>query len=223
MAKPKAAPSNGALVVERVEIDKLVPAPYNPRIELKPGDPEWDKLARSIDEFGTVELLVWNKRTGHVVGGHQRLAILKHRGDTHVSVSVVDLPPEREKALNLALNRLDGRWDNTKVLSVISELGDLDPTLIEVTGFEPGEIAALAGELERQLFEPVMPTLEANLVVEHGAVASAAASEKRRFIKPTEVRDITCPNCGKVFGLGGQLGELAAKTPGLQVSEPKPA
>lgn len=54
-------------------------APYNPRLDLKPGDPEYDKLAKVIGEFDLVEPLVWNKRTGNLVGGHQRLKILKAR------------------------------------------------------------------------------------------------------------------------------------------------
>lgn len=48
-------------------------AAYHPRVDLQPGDVEYKKLHRSIEEFGHVEPIVWNERTGHVVGGHQRL------------------------------------------------------------------------------------------------------------------------------------------------------
>lgn len=58
------------LQIKRIPITDIVPAPYNPRIELKPGMREYDKLERSMDKFGCVETLVWNTRTKHLVGGH---------------------------------------------------------------------------------------------------------------------------------------------------------
>ncbi|MEM8495607.1 MAG: ParB N-terminal domain-containing protein [Planctomycetota bacterium] len=80
-----------------LSIDEINPAPYNPRKDLKPGDPEYEKLSRSIETFGCVEPLVWNQRTGNLVGGHQRYKILKARGDREIVVVVVDLPLEEEK------------------------------------------------------------------------------------------------------------------------------
>jgi ParB-like chromosome segregation protein Spo0J len=65
-------------------------------------------LLKSIDEFDCVEPLVWNCRSGNLVGGHQRLKILKARGDKHILCSIVDLSPEKEKALNIALNKIEG-------------------------------------------------------------------------------------------------------------------
>ena len=59
-------------MVQEIKVTQLNAAPYNPRIDLEPGMPEWEKLKRSIEEFGNVEPIVWNKRTGNVVGGHQR-------------------------------------------------------------------------------------------------------------------------------------------------------
>ncbi|HTN00897.1 MAG TPA: ParB N-terminal domain-containing protein, partial [Planctomycetaceae bacterium] len=85
-------------------IADLKPAPYNPRRPLKPGSPGWKRLERSIREFDLVQPIVWNETTGHVVGGHQRLEILKHQGHTTIDAVVVKLPLEREKALNVALN-----------------------------------------------------------------------------------------------------------------------
>ena len=96
--------------IETINISKINPAVYNPRKNLKPGDADYDKLKKSIDEFGCVEPLIWNKRTGNLVGGHQRLKILKERGDKEVQVSVVDLDDQKEKALNIALNKISGDW-----------------------------------------------------------------------------------------------------------------
>jgi ParB-like chromosome segregation protein Spo0J len=56
------------MVIQTLPVAKLLPADYNPRKDLKPGDPEYEKLKRSITEFGYVEPVIWNKTTGHVVG-----------------------------------------------------------------------------------------------------------------------------------------------------------
>lgn len=77
--------------IQKVKAEQLNPAAYNPRKDLKPGDKEYEKLKRSIEEFGCVELLVWNKRTGNVVSGHQRLKILLEYGHTEIDCVVVDL------------------------------------------------------------------------------------------------------------------------------------
>src|SRR6478672_1880271 len=94
-------PSAKAFQVRILPIEKLIPAPYNPRRTLKPTDKAYRKLEASIREFGLVEPLIWNERTGHVVGGHARLAILKAIGLTEVPVSIVRLSDVREKALNV--------------------------------------------------------------------------------------------------------------------------
>lgn len=70
--------------IEKLNIEKLNPSKYNPRKDLKPGDPEYEKLKKSINTFGYVEPVIWNKRTGNVVGGHQRLKILKQQGATDI-------------------------------------------------------------------------------------------------------------------------------------------
>ena len=67
--------------IETLKLKDLNPASYNPRKELKPGDPEFEKLKRSITEFGYVELIVVNERTGNtVISGHQRLSVMKTLG-----------------------------------------------------------------------------------------------------------------------------------------------
>lgn len=73
---------------ETVNVNQLNPAPYNPRKDLKPGDAEYEKLRRSMEEFGTVEPLVWNIRTGNLVGGHQRHKVLQAMGRDSVEVVV---------------------------------------------------------------------------------------------------------------------------------------
>jgi DNA modification methylase len=133
--------------IERLSVDRLVPAGYNPRAHLRPGDPEYESLRKSLDEFGLVEPLVWNRRTGTLVGGHQRLGALIDAGFTEVEVSVVDLPIEREKALNLALNKIQGRWDNRKLAELLDEIMRTPDLDLALTGFAIGEARDLIGEL----------------------------------------------------------------------------
>jgi len=132
-----------SLRLERIAARRINPAPYNPRIDLKPGDPDYEKLARSVDEFGLVEPLVWNRRTGNLVGGHQRYKILLARGVKDVDVSVVDLPIDREKALNIALNRISGDWDERKLGALLDELTTTPDLDVLLTGFDLGEIDGL--------------------------------------------------------------------------------
>ena len=74
--------------IEKKNVKDLLPADYNPRKDLKPGDPEYEKLKRSIEQFGYVEPVIWNKATGRVVGGHQRLKVLIDMGISEVECVV---------------------------------------------------------------------------------------------------------------------------------------
>ena len=128
--------------IRKIPIEKLNPAAYNPRKDLQPGDPEYEKLKRSIQEFGYVEPIVWNKRTGNIVGGHQRYKVLLDTGAQEIDCVVVDLDDAKEKALNLALNKIQGDWDYLKLKDLLQELdtGEFD---LEITGFDMGEIEDL--------------------------------------------------------------------------------
>ena len=128
--------------IRKVKVSDLRPAEYNPRQDLKPGDREYEKIARSIDEFGYVEPIVWNETTGNIVGGHQRLKILIERGETEVEVSVVRLNEHDEKVLNVALNKITGRWDTGKLTDLLKELQA--EGAMEVIGFEDWELDALS-------------------------------------------------------------------------------
>ena len=124
--------------IQTIPLARLHPARYNPRADLKPGDPEYDMLAKGIGEFGLVVPLVWNKRSGNLVGGHQRLKVLKQAGIKEVQVSVVDLPDDKEQALNIALNKISGEWDMPALKDLIEGLdtGDIDMDLTGWTGDE---------------------------------------------------------------------------------------
>lgn len=153
--------------IEKKKVSDLIPADYNPRKDLKPGDKEYEKLKRSITEFGYVDPLIWNKRTGRLVGGHQRLKVLEDMGENQVDVVVVDLDEEKEKALNVALNKISGEWDKDKLALLITDLqgSDLD---VSLTGFDQEELDDLFKEdlkdgvkddnfdVDKELKKPVM-------------------------------------------------------------------
>jgi ParB-like chromosome segregation protein Spo0J len=126
--------------LERLPLDQLHPAPYNPRVTLRPGMPAYHRLERSLAEFDLVQPIVWNRVTGHVVGGHQRLEILKRRGETEV-----ELPLEREKALNVALNndQVAGEWDTAKLTDLLAELQSLPDFDVALTGFDDADLRDL--------------------------------------------------------------------------------
>ena len=133
--------------IKRLAMTKINPAPYNPRKDLKPDDPEYQRLVRSLDEFGCVEPLVWNQRTGNLVGGHQRFKVLVAQGNQKIDVSVVDRPLDQEKALNLALNKVAGEWDDDKLASLLAEL-TADPEFdLEVTGFDLPDVEQLLAKV----------------------------------------------------------------------------
>jgi uncharacterized Fe-S cluster-containing radical SAM superfamily enzyme len=123
-------------------IENLLPADYNPRQDLQPGDPDYDALKKSIEEFGFVQNVVWNKQTERVVGGHQRIKVLKDLGYKRVMVSIVDIDENLEKALNVGLNNIEGSWDMTKLQSLLSELVSTDIDL-DLTGFTDDEMESI--------------------------------------------------------------------------------
>jgi len=149
--KKAAAPRLGELETRRVPVSKIKPAAYNPRKDLKPGDPEYEKLKRSLEQFGYVDPLIWNERTGNLVGGHQRLKVLRAEYDlAEISVAVVNLPLEQEKTLNVALNKVGGDWDNDALVALLSELERLEGVDATQTGFTQQEIDLQIKQLETE-------------------------------------------------------------------------
>lgn len=133
--------------VKLIDVSRIDPAPYNPRVELLPGDEEYQQIEASLDEFGLVEPLVWNEHNGRLVGGHQRFNILKAKGRKKVHVSVVTIDDEaREKALNVALNQ-GGRWDIDKLGALMGDL-DTEP-LRRASGMSSESLDKLRATFER--------------------------------------------------------------------------
>lgn len=168
--------------IRKVPISLLNAAPYNPRKDLQPGDPEYQKIARSIEKYGCVEPIIWNEKTGNVIGGHQRLKVLAATGAVEVDVSVVQLSLEDEKALNLALNKISGQWDNEKLSAVLQDLSaGFD---VEVTGFDQHEVDALVASFAESGHEYELPGSEPyiNNFFDSGVQATAQRVVKYGFI-----------------------------------------
>jgi len=134
------------MIIRKVPVTDINPAEYNPRKDLKPGDPAYEKLKRSMTEFGYVEPIIWNEETGNIVGGHQRFKVLVAEGHTEVECVIVKMNPEREKALNVALNKVTGDWEFEALADLIKDLEaqDFDVTL---TGFDAAEIEDLFSQV----------------------------------------------------------------------------
>ncbi len=130
-----------------IPIMRLNAATYNPRVELKPGDPVYENLKLSIETFGFVQPLIVNRRNHVVVGGHQRLNVLKDLGHRDVDVVFVDLNDENEKALNLTLNKTSGQWDESKLADLLQEFELLADFDVRLTGFDENEIDDLISRM----------------------------------------------------------------------------
>lgn len=164
----------------------LNPAPYNPRVRLEPGMPAYEKLRESITKFGNVEPIVWNKKTGNIVGGHQRHQVLMDMAiengtieTAETEVIVINVSVKEEKTLNLALNKITGMWDEGLLGELLSDIKD--PALLELTGFEAFEIENLTTEINvEELFESREPKEEKTEIVE----------SRQTYV---------CPHCGKEF------------------------
>ncbi len=164
---------NQEMTIRKISIKDIQPAKYNPRKDLKPGDPAYEKLKRSMTEFGYVEPIIWNEETGNIVGGHQRYKVLVAEGNTEVECVVVKLSLESEKALNVALNKVTGDWEVEALADLIKELedGHFDVTL---TGFDAAEIDDLFSQVHDKDAEDddydVNKALEEDTIVKQGDI-----------------------------------------------------
>ncbi len=132
-----------------LSVDVLRPAAYNPRKKLKAGDKEYEKIKNSILEFGYVEPIIVNYDMT-VIGGHQRLTVLKDLGYKEVQCVVVHIEDEHKvKALNIALNKITGAWNEQLLADLLVDLQSVDFNT-DLTGFEAPEIEQLFSKVHNQ-------------------------------------------------------------------------
>ncbi len=128
----------GRVALRLVNLSEMNPAPYNPRDiagKAKHG------LSNSLNKFGLVQPIVWNERSGNIVGGHQRYNDLKEKGVTETDVVVVNLDDITEKELNMTLNNkgIEGHFTQgaLAILKEIEEIKGLDDYLgLQFDGLE---------------------------------------------------------------------------------------
>ena len=138
-----------AMEWKTLSVDALRPAAYNPRKKLKPGDKEYEKIKNSIQEFGYVEPIIVNYDMT-VIGGHQRLTVLKDLGYTEVQCVMVHIEDEiKVKALNIALNKITGAWNEQLLADLIVDLQSADFNT-DFTGFEAPEIEQLFSKVHNK-------------------------------------------------------------------------
>ena len=149
----------------------LKPAEYNPRKKLKPGDKEYEKIKASIQEFGFADPLVVNSDMT-IIGGHQRLTVAIELGYTEVPCAIVDVDKVREKALNIALNKITGAWDEDMLTDLLKDL-EASEFDLGLTGFDVPEIESLFNTADKEVSDDnydLSAALEKAAFVERGDV-----------------------------------------------------
>lgn len=126
--------------ISNIPVGNLNPAAYNPR---KISRQMLKSLKATIKEFGMVDPLIVNKDMT-IIGGHQRFKACLELGFTEMPCVVLDLTKSKEKALNLALNKITGEWNRPKLEKLLREIEEID---IELTGFDEQEIAKLIEDI----------------------------------------------------------------------------
>ena len=141
--------NKSAMEWRTIPIGDLRPAAYNPRKKLKAGDKEYEKIKNSIQEFGYVEPIIVNYDMT-VIGGHQRLTVLKDLGYTEVECVVLNIEDEHKvKALNIVLNKITGAWNEQLLADLLVDLQSADFNT-DLTGFEPAEIDQLFSKVHNK-------------------------------------------------------------------------
>ena len=178
------------MVPERrvMKLADLKPAPYNPRTM---SEYAFKGLAKSIEQFGLVEPIILNERSGNVVGGHQRLKVLESMSVTETEVVVVDLAEEEERTLNITLNnRLVMGEFTVDALPPIDDILNSVPELaIDL------RLPELSLDIETALYKEEQAT-----TTEPPALESLG---KRNGQPSMSVR---CPECGAQFELAEGVG-----------------
>lgn len=169
--------------LKKQKIGDLKVATYNPRKELNEKDKEYQKIKNSIIEFGYVAPIIINADKT-VISGHQRIKVLKDLRDEEIDCIVVNFDKNKEKLLNIALNKISGEWDYQKLESIFNELDENNIDLL-ITGFDEKEINKLIKETEE--------TMNENTEIDLNEFNDDKFQCK-------------CPKCGFVFDMNEQTG-----------------
>jgi len=133
------------MIIEKKQIADLIPAPYNPRQSTAKQEKH---LKESLEKFGLVEPIIFNKQTGYIVGGHFRVRELKKLGIKEVECVIVDLNEADEKELNIRLNANTGSWD-WDTLANDWEVVDLEAWGLDIPQYDTVEEEVIEEEEEQ--------------------------------------------------------------------------
>jgi ParB-like chromosome segregation protein Spo0J len=166
---------------ESVPVTKLLGmgAPYNPR---RIDADQLAALRRSLRTFGAVEPVVANRRSGLIVGGHQRVKAAEAEGIETLPVVWVDLDETGERQLNLALNRISGEWDEPALAALLEELGS---SAIDLTGFGSDEVDELIARMKRETAASIPTTCRSRRRRPSRSAAICTFSESTDFSTAT--------------------------------------
>lgn len=150
----------------KIEIEKLINAKYNPRKNLKPKDKEYQKIKKSIEEFGYIDPIIINKDFT-IIGGHQRVKVLKDLGYQEIDCIRIDISKEKEKVLNVALNKITGSWDEELLKELLLSIDEKD---LELTGFDRDELERMLNDFSEEIEEKPEVEFTEELLEKHNYI-----------------------------------------------------
>lgn len=145
-----------------IKVKDLIPNPKNPRIDLRPDMPLYVKLKDSIEHYGYLDPIIWNKRTGMIVSGHQRFKVMKDLAEAkgepfdEVDVMEVEMTESEQDSFMVAVNKITGLWDTEKLSALFKELSEED---LKYTGYDEFEIKSLVEDDESDIFGDDVPEI----------------------------------------------------------------
>jgi hypothetical protein len=148
MAKKSDKPLNLSALqqftMERISRHELKNAEYNPRVISEVAK---KRLRANLKKIGLIQPIIWNKRSGNILGGHQRISAIdaiEGTKDYLLDVAVVDMDEKTEREQNIFLNNEEaqGNWDMEKLQKMFEETS-LD---VEATGFDAGNMYEMFGQ-----------------------------------------------------------------------------
>jgi len=135
--------TDNKLNIELIDITLVRPAEYNPRTL---SSKKFEDIKDSLTKFGFVDPILLNShpdRQNIIIGGHQRVKVAKEMGYEKVPAVYIELDAEKEKELNVRLNKNSGDWDFTKLSENFEKESLVD------WGFDESEINQQIKELEK--------------------------------------------------------------------------
>jgi DNA modification methylase len=131
---------------KKIKLSEVKPSEYNPR---KISEKDYNNLKKSVKTFGVLRPLVINKTTGNLISGHQLVKVLIEEKVEETDAIFLNLTEEQEKALNLAMNKISGEFEEDKLIDILMQIDEKNQDLLGQTGFNTEEINYLLGLRER--------------------------------------------------------------------------